>query len=100
MPAARKTYFTTNDISAEQLETFIAPKHFLLNKVPVASAHLQAGCRMGSDPKSYITNPRGQVHGYPWLYVADGNLFPKSAHVNPYLTIMALADRVAEYILN
>jgi len=28
--------------------------------------------------------------------VADASLFPESSHVNPYFTIMALADRVAE----
>jgi choline dehydrogenase-like flavoprotein len=30
--------------------------------------------------------------------VADGSLFPDSLEINPYLTIMALADRVAEGI--
>jgi choline dehydrogenase-like flavoprotein len=40
------------------------------------------------------------VHGHPWLRVADSALFPDSIEINPYLTIMALADRVAEGILN
>jgi choline dehydrogenase-like flavoprotein len=30
--------------------------------------------------------------------VADASLFPQSVEINPYLTIMALADRVAEKI--
>jgi choline dehydrogenase-like flavoprotein len=30
--------------------------------------------------------------------VADSSLFPNSLEINPYLTIMALADRVAETI--
>jgi choline dehydrogenase-like flavoprotein len=30
--------------------------------------------------------------------VADSSLFPDSVEVNPYLTVMALADRVAEGI--
>jgi choline dehydrogenase-like flavoprotein len=54
---------------------------------------------MGNNPKDSVTNAWGQVHGTPWLYVADGSLFPDSSHVNPYLTIMALADRVGEKIL-
>jgi cholesterol oxidase len=45
-----------------------------------------------------VTNDRGKVHGLDWLYVADGSLFPGSSGVNPYVTIMALADRVAEGI--
>jgi choline dehydrogenase-like flavoprotein len=39
------------------------------------------------------------VHGRPWLRVADASLIPDSLEINPYLTIMALADRVAEGIL-
>jgi GMC oxidoreductase len=42
--------------------------------------------------------PFGRVQGIPWLFVADSSLFPNSLEVNPYLTIMALADRVAETI--
>jgi choline dehydrogenase-like flavoprotein len=38
------------------------------------------------------------VHGLPWLRVADASLFPDSLEINPYLTIMGLADRVAEGI--
>jgi choline dehydrogenase-like flavoprotein len=38
------------------------------------------------------------VHGLPWLRVADASLFPDSLEINPYLTIMALADRVAEQL--
>jgi len=34
----------------------------------------------------------------PWLRVADASLFPDSLEINPYLTIMAVADRVAEAI--
>jgi choline dehydrogenase-like flavoprotein len=51
---------------------------------------------MGTDPATSVTNAQGKVHGHDWLYISDASLFPKSSHVNPYLTIMALADRVAE----
>jgi len=77
---------------------FIHAENFIPAKTTVSSAHPQGGCRMGTDPKTSITDPHGRVHGYPWLRVADSSLFPKSSHVNPYLTIMALADRVADGI--
>jgi len=32
--------------------------------------------------------------------VADASLFPRCSEVNPYLTVMALADRVAEAVRN
>jgi choline dehydrogenase-like flavoprotein len=34
----------------------------------------------------------------PWLRVADASLFPDSLEINPYLTVMALADRTAEAV--
>ncbi len=45
-----------------------------------------------------MTDSWGRVHGVPWLFVADASLFPDSVEINPYLTIMALADRVAQRI--
>ncbi|HEX9094070.1 MAG TPA: GMC family oxidoreductase, partial [Coriobacteriia bacterium] len=65
-------------------------------KVSVSSAHLMGGCRMGEGPAHSVTDAWGRVHGVPWLYVADASLFPGSAEINPYITIMALADRVAQ----
>mgnify|MGYP001571136402 FL=1 len=64
----------------------------------IASAHLMGGCRMGENPSEAITDPWGRVYGKKDLYVADASLFPNSSGVNPYLTIMALADRVAEAV--
>jgi choline dehydrogenase-like flavoprotein len=54
------------------------------------------GCRMGNGPSDSVTDSWGQVHGVPWLQVADSSLFPRCSEVNPYVTVMALADRVAE----
>ncbi len=96
MPCAEKAVFGPGEVQEEKLEEFISPENFVSVKVPISSAHPQGGCRMGADPASSVTDQWGQVHGLPWLYVADASLFPKSSHVNPYLTIMALADRVAE----
>jgi len=45
-----------------------------------------------------VTDSYGRVHGMPWLYVADASLFPNSLEINPYITIMALADRAAQSI--
>ena len=56
------------------------------------------GCAMGRSARDSVTDGWGRVHGIPWLRVADSSLFPDSLHINPYLTIMALADRTAEAI--
>jgi choline dehydrogenase-like flavoprotein len=83
---------------AGRLDELISRRHFRLGTVSVTSAHLMGGCRMGTDPTASVTDVWGQVHGVPWLYVADASLFPAAAEINPYVTIMALADRVAQRV--
>jgi len=53
---------------------------------------------MGSDVETSVTDAFGRVHGHPNIVVADASLFPTSSKVNPFLTIMALAERNAERI--
>ena len=83
---------------ADRVDSLIEARHFLPGRVSVSAAHLMGGCSMGQ-PHSAVTDSYGRVHGVPWLRVADSSLFPDSLEINPYLTIMALADRVAEGIL-
>ncbi len=59
----------------------------------------QAGtCRMGSDPKTSVTNKYGQIHDIPNLFLADGSLHVTNGGFNPALTIMALGYWVSDYI--
>lgn len=95
-PAAKSFFITAGE--SQQIDELITEKYFKLGQISIAAAHLMGGCRMGSDPKTSVTNPWGKVHGMDHLYVADSSLFPAASEVNPYLTIMALADRVAEGI--
>lgn len=81
---------------AGRIDQLIDASHFKAGKISVSAAHLMGGCAMGRDPSDSVTDARGCVHGLPWLRVADSSLFPDSLEINPYLTIMALADRVAE----
>lgn len=82
----------------DRLEERILARHFRVGRTSVSAAHLQGGCAMGPDAKSSVTDVWGRVHGLDWLYVADASLFPGSVEINPYLTVMALADRVAEAV--
>jgi choline dehydrogenase-like flavoprotein len=59
----------------------------------------QAGtCRMGTDPKTSVTNRYGQVHEIDNLFVADGSLNVTNGGFNPVLTIMALGYWVGAYV--
>jgi choline dehydrogenase-like flavoprotein len=64
----------------------------------VLSTHVQGGCRMGSDPARSVVDAHGQSHDVRRLFVGDGSVIPQTLSVNPSLTIMALASRVAQYL--
>ena len=82
---------------AYRVDDLIQERHFLAGRISVSAAHLMGGCGMGA-PGQSVTDSRGRVHGIPWLRVADASLFPDSLEINPYVSVMALADRVAEGI--
>jgi len=86
---------------------------FSPNRGTVFSAHQMGTARMGSSPVDHACDPYGRVrsssrphasdpHGgvIKGLYVADGSLFPTAIGVNPMVTILALAKRVARTILS
>lgn len=95
-PSADRFFIRPHE--AGRIDEIIHRRHFKLGKISISAAHLMGGCRMGEDPKTSVTDTWGRVHGRKDLTVADASLFPAASEVNPYLTIMALADRVAEGI--
>jgi choline dehydrogenase-like flavoprotein len=81
---------------ADRIDELITEENFMPGTISVSAAHLMGGAGMGRSPADSVTDALGRVHGVPWLRVADSALFPDSLEINPYLTIMGLADRVAE----
>lgn len=81
---------------AERLDELIDARHFKPGRISISAAHLMGGGAMGADAATSVADAWGRVHGVPWLRIADASLFPDALEINPYLTIMALADRVAE----
>jgi choline dehydrogenase-like flavoprotein len=65
------------------------------NRQILFSAHQMGTSAMGSDPERSVVDPTGRVWGYENLLVADASVFPQSSGVNPMLTIMAMAGRIA-----
>ncbi len=62
------------------------------------STHVQGTCRMGSDPERSVVDADGHSWDVKRLYVGDGSLVPRTLSVNPSLTIMGLADRLADHL--
>lgn len=52
----------------------------------------------GTDPRSSVLDPFCRAHDIANLFVVDASFFPSSAAVNPGLTIIAQALRVADHI--
>ncbi len=56
--------------------------------------------RMGDDPKTSVLNQYCQSHEVSNLFVMDGGPFVSQADKNPTWTIMALAWRASEYLMD
>jgi choline dehydrogenase-like flavoprotein len=52
----------------------------------------------GTDPRASVLDPFCRAHDVENLFVVDASFFPSSAAVNPGLTIVAQALRVADHI--
>nr|MBA2719904.1 GMC family oxidoreductase [Chloroflexota bacterium] len=77
---------------------------FAPNRGSVFSAHQMGSVRMGASVADHPCDPDGRLRtraGQPvtGLYVGDGSLFPTGIGVNPMITIMALARRVARTVI-
>lgn len=74
------------------------------------TVHPLGGCVMANHPRRGVVNHAGQVFDpttesfnhsagvHAGLYVADGAIMPSSLGVNPFITIAALSERIAEQI--
>jgi choline dehydrogenase-like flavoprotein len=61
--------------------------------------HEVGGAIMGTDARRSVTNQWGQTWDVRNLFITDGAVFASNADKNPTLTIMALAWRSADRIL-
>ena len=52
----------------------------------------------GADPRTSVLDPYCRAHDLANLFVVDGSFFPSSSAVNPALTIVAQALRVADHL--
>ncbi len=69
------------------------------NIMPLAAVAHQCGtCRFGPDAETAVLDLNCRAHEVDNLYVVDGSFFPSNSGVNPTLTIIANAIRVAEHL--
>lgn len=74
-------------------------KEYGLNK-PGEIIHEVGTTRMGNDPKTSVVNQYEQLHDANNVFIVDGGPFVSQADKNPTWTILALAWRTSDYILD
>src|SRR5204862_212586 len=90
--AALRLSLARRDVA--RLDTSPPPRH----RLRLEAFHPMGTARMDADPRRGAVAPDGALHGADALYVADGSLLPSSIGVNPMLTIIAMAARVARQV--
>lgn len=112
VPGAQPAWFrgghgtVTDERAFERYLVRLTSFDFAPNRGTVLSAHQMGTARMGADPRRHACDAAGRVRAgtgddrvIGGLYVADTSLFPTALGVNPMLTVMALARRVARTVL-
>lgn len=70
-------------------------------RAAVSDASHQAGTtRLGTDPRSSVADPNGQVHSVDGLFVVGASLFPTSGYANPVFSIMATTIHVTDHVVD
>lgn len=80
---------TPDTIESVDLGRFAARNYEATSQHPLGTA------RMGVRPDASVVDPNGRVWGADNVWVADGSIVPTSLGVNPQVTVMAMAHRVA-----
>jgi choline dehydrogenase-like flavoprotein len=67
-------------------------------RLECSSQHPLSSCRMGVSASDSAVDPYGRSWDIDELFVADASILPSSLGVNPQLTVMAMATRIAWHL--
>ena len=70
----------------------------LISSHHIGGYHHMGGTRMSATPSTGVVNADCRLHESPNLYVASSSVFPTGGWANPTVTIMALAERLADHL--
>jgi choline dehydrogenase-like flavoprotein len=77
----------------------VPPARARARDLKLMAFHPLGTARADAHPERGVVDPDLRVHGVQGLYVADGSVMPSALGVNPQITIMALATRLAYHLL-
>lgn len=91
---ARKTSFK----SVDEIDSRLSDAAWGTNEIALYSAHPLGTCRMGGNARNSVVDSHCQTHDVKGLFVIDGSVTPTSLGVNPQVTLLAIAEKSAEWI--
>lgn len=86
-------------LRSKQEAEVLRTKTFKPGDAIIGSNHVFGTTRMSKRPEDGVVDGNGEHHQVRNLFIADTGVFPGSPAVNPMLTVMALADRIAHGIV-
>jgi choline dehydrogenase-like flavoprotein len=84
--------------SPKGIDEILANANWGTNDISLYSAHPLGTCRMAEHPLRSVVNSHCEAHDVDGLFIIDGSVTPTSLGVNPQLTILAIAEKSAEWI--
>jgi choline dehydrogenase-like flavoprotein len=81
-------------LTPSRLPTFESTR-FKPSELRLEAFHPMGTARIAPSKDQGVCAPNGSVHGVDDLYVTDASLFPTSLGVNPMMTVIAFAQRIA-----
>jgi choline dehydrogenase-like flavoprotein len=78
----------------------LADRELRASDLTLMAFHPLGTARADADPDRGVVDADLRVHGVEGVHVADGSAVPSSLGVNPQITIMALATRLAYSLLD
>jgi len=85
--------------SKDDLNIFTKQEH-VPSDFECMAFHPLGTCRLADSPEKGVCDSNHRVFGTKNIFVCDGSSIPTSLGVNPQLTIMALATRLAQILKN
>jgi len=86
-----RDFVTGGRVDQAKITAEIARRVTRPEDLTLSTAHPQGGNPMSDDPAVGVVGTDFRVHGTRNLFVCDASVFPTSIHINPQLTIMAMA---------
>lgn len=86
------------EIRREEGANAVLDRKLRAKDLDLQAFHPLGTCRMGADPDHAVCDQYGRFYGLDNVFIADGSIFPTSLGVNPMVSIMAAATKIAGYI--